>query len=69
MNSTSATCSSPMCAVTVANAGSLVAHPGLQGALDALGGRIDEATMRRMNHAVDGLHRAPAEVAREFLSK
>jgi len=58
----------PYDAVTVANAGSLVAHPGLEGALDALAGRLDEATMRRMNHAVDGLHRAPAEVAREFLS-
>jgi glycine betaine/choline ABC-type transport system substrate-binding protein len=23
--------------------------------------------MRRLNHAVDGLHRSPAEVAREFL--
>ncbi len=59
----------PYDAVTVANAGSLVAHPGLQGALDALAGRLDEATMRRMNHAVDGLHRAPADVAREFLKE
>jgi glycine betaine/choline ABC-type transport system substrate-binding protein len=37
------------------------------GALDALVGRIDAATMGRMNHAVDGEHRGPAEVAREFL--
>lgn len=57
----------PYDAVTVANAGSLLAHPGLEGALAALEGRIDEAAMRRMNHAVDGLHRAPADVAREFL--
>jgi osmoprotectant transport system permease protein len=57
----------PYDAVTVVNAGSLVAHPGLQGALDALVGRIDAATMGRMNHAVDGEHRGPAEVAREFL--
>jgi osmoprotectant transport system permease protein len=57
----------PYDAVTVTSAGSLVAHPGLQGALDELAGRIDEASMRRMNHAVDGGHRSPAEVAREFL--
>ena len=30
-------------------------------------GRIDAAAMRRMNLAVDGAHRSPAEVAREFL--
>jgi osmoprotectant transport system substrate-binding protein len=57
----------PYDAVTIANAGSLAAHPGLQGALDGLAGRIDEESMRRMNHAVDGSHRSPAEVAREFL--
>ncbi len=57
----------PYDAVTIANAGSLAAHPGLPGALDELAGRIDEASMRRMNHAVDGGHRSPAEVAREFL--
>ena len=45
----------------------LAAHPGLAEALAALAGRIDAAAMRRMNHAVDGEHRAPAEVAREFL--
>ena len=54
-------------AVTITNAGSLAAHPGLEGALHELTGRIDEASMRRMNHEVDGSHRAPAEVAREFL--
>jgi len=30
--------------------------------------RIDAASMRRMNHAVDGEHRDPAEVARQFLA-
>ncbi|HSB62130.1 MAG TPA: ABC transporter permease/substrate-binding protein [Vicinamibacteria bacterium] len=58
----------PYDAVTVANAGSLLAHPGLEGALQALQGRIEEAAMRGMNHAVDGLHRPPARVAREFLA-
>ena len=57
----------PYDAVTITNAGSLAAHPGLEGALHELTGRIDEASMRRMNHEVDGSHRAPAEVAREFL--
>ena len=36
-------------------------------ALRGLAGRIDAAAMRRMNLAVDGGHRAPADVAREFL--
>ena len=43
-------------------------HPGpARGARARSAGRIDEAAMRRLNHAVDGEHRAPAEVAREFL--
>ena len=32
-----------------------------------LAGRIDADTMRQLNNAVDGEHRAPADVAREFL--
>jgi glycine betaine/choline ABC-type transport system substrate-binding protein len=35
-------------------------------ALDALRNSIDEAAMRRMNFAVDGDRRSPAEVVREF---
>lgn len=57
----------PYDAVTVANAESLEAHPGLGEALEALAGRIREDAMRRMNLEVDRDHRAPAEVAREFL--
>jgi osmoprotectant transport system permease protein len=57
----------PYDAVPVVHAPSLEAHPGLGAALAALAGRIDEAAMRRMNLAVDGEHRQPAEVAREFL--
>ena len=49
------------------NKKSLAAHPGLEAAVAALAGRMDEASMRRMNHLVDGEHRAPADVAREFL--
>jgi len=59
----------PYDAVPVLNAASLARHPGLREAVDSLAGRIDEATMRRMNNAVDGEHRSPAVVAREFLAK
>jgi len=57
----------PYDAVPVINRKSLATHPGLEAAVAALAGRMDEASMRRMNHAVDGEHRSPAEVAREFL--
>lgn len=57
----------PYQAVTVIRAGALQAHPGLRGALDALGGRISDSEMRQMNYAVDGDQRDPAAVAREFL--
>jgi osmoprotectant transport system permease protein len=53
--------------VIVSNRKSLTAHPGLAEALAGLEGHIDAAAMRGLNHAVDGLHRAPAAVAREFL--
>jgi osmoprotectant transport system substrate-binding protein/osmoprotectant transport system permease protein len=59
----------PYDAVPVANEGRLARHPGLAAALESLAGRIDEAAMRRMNYAVDGEHRAPADVAREFVAQ
>jgi osmoprotectant transport system permease protein len=55
----------PYDAVPVVHEPSLAAHPGLEAALASI--RIDEATMRRMNLAVDGQHRRPSDVAREFL--
>jgi osmoprotectant transport system permease protein len=55
----------PYDAVPVVHEPSLAAHPGLEAALASI--HIDEAAMRRMNLAVDGQHRQPAEVAREFL--
>jgi osmoprotectant transport system permease protein len=58
----------PYDAVAVMNQDSLRRHPGLEGALASLAGRIDAAAMRRMNHAVDGEHRAPADVAKEFVA-
>jgi glycine betaine/choline ABC-type transport system substrate-binding protein len=36
--------------------------------MNRLAGKIDEATMRRLNHEVDGKHRRPEDVAREFLT-
>jgi osmoprotectant transport system permease protein len=42
-------------------------QPETLDALRGLVGRIDAATMRRLNHAVDGEHRPAAAVAREFL--
>jgi glycine betaine/choline ABC-type transport system substrate-binding protein len=57
----------PYDAVPVVHASTLLRHPELGEALDRLAGRIDAAAMRRMNHAVDGRRRDPADVAREFL--
>ena len=57
----------PYDAVPVMHAASLDGHPGLEAAVSALAGRVNEDTMRRLNYAVDGEHRAPATVAREFL--
>jgi osmoprotectant transport system permease protein len=58
----------PYDAVPVANAASLARHAGLREALESLAGRIDASAMRRMNHAVDGEHRAPRDVARAFVA-
>ncbi|MGE0445492.1 MAG: glycine betaine ABC transporter substrate-binding protein [Vicinamibacterales bacterium] len=57
----------PYDAVPVVHAATLLRHPEIRAALDRLAGRIDEATMRRMNNAVDAGKRDPAVVVREFL--
>jgi glycine betaine/choline ABC-type transport system substrate-binding protein len=41
-------------------------HPPLAAALERLGGKLSVETMRRLNYAVDGEHRNPADVVREF---
>ena len=46
----------------------LAARPGLEQALAELSGKLTNAKMRRMNLAVDGEHRDPKEVARDFLA-
>jgi osmoprotectant transport system substrate-binding protein len=43
--------------------------PQVETALDALAGKITAEDMRTMNEAVDGQHRDPAEVVREFRAK
>jgi len=58
----------PYDAVPVMSGTGLIKHPGLSAALRELAGRIDATAMRKMNYAVDGEHRAPREVAREFLA-
>ena len=57
----------PYDAVPIVRTSSLAAHPGLAEALGFLAGRIGAPTMRRLNQAVDGEHREPREVARDFL--
>jgi osmoprotectant transport system substrate-binding protein len=41
-------------------------HPEVRDAIGALAGKMSEDEMRRMNYAVDGEHRDPAIVVREF---
>jgi osmoprotectant transport system permease protein len=44
-------------------------RPEVVEALRGLVGAVDAGAMRRMNLAVDGEGRGPAEVAREFLAR
>jgi osmoprotectant transport system permease protein len=57
----------PYQAAPFAGAATLEANPELAGALNALAGRLDAATMRRLNRLVDLDGRHPRRVAREFL--
>jgi osmoprotectant transport system permease protein len=59
----------PYDAVPVMRSATLLAHPELRDALNKLGGRINEATMRSLNEAVDIKRRDPAQVVREFLER
>ena len=56
----------PYEAMPLVRAESLQRWPQMRVALDALTGRITADDMRAMNEQVDGLHRDPAEVVREF---
>jgi len=57
----------PYEAVPIVRIETLRRHPELRTALEQLGGRISAEEMRRLNYAVDGEHRDPREVIREFL--
>jgi osmoprotectant transport system substrate-binding protein len=59
----------PYQAVPLVRDEALMRWPKIQIALDALGGRITADDMRAMNEAVDGEHRDPAVVVREFRNK
>ena len=54
-------------AVPVARATVLLQHPQIAEAIRRLEGQLSAAAMQRMNFAVDGEKRAPAEVVRGFL--
>ena len=56
----------PYQAVPLVRAEALQRWPQIQVALDALAGKITADDMRGMNEAIDGQHRDPAEVVREF---
>jgi osmoprotectant transport system substrate-binding protein len=59
----------PYQAVPLVRAEALQRWPQIQTALNALAGKITADDMRAMNEAVDGQHRDPAEVVREFRSQ
>ena len=56
----------PYQAVPLVRAEALERWPQIQIALDELAGKITADDMRGMNEAIDGQHRDPAEVVREF---
>jgi glycine betaine/choline ABC-type transport system substrate-binding protein len=56
----------PYEAVPLVRRAMLDKHPEAGAALGQLTGKMSEDEMRRMNYAVDGGHRDPAEVVREF---
>jgi osmoprotectant transport system substrate-binding protein len=59
----------PYQAVPLVRDQALARWPEIGPALHALAGRITEDDMRAMNEAVDGQHRDPAEVVREFRAR
>ena len=56
----------PYQAVPLVRQDALRQHPKVQAALDRLSGKVSEAEMQAMNHAVEGDHRDPADVIRAF---
>ena len=56
----------PYEAVPLVRRATLDRHPEVRDAISALARKISEDDMRLMNYAVDGQHRDPADVIREF---
>ena len=56
-------------AVPVVRASLLLQRPAVAAALRDLEGRLSAADMRRLNYAVDGERKDPAQVARDFLDR
>jgi osmoprotectant transport system substrate-binding protein len=56
----------PYEAVPLVRRATLEKHPEVREAIGALAGKISVDEIRRMNYAVDGEHRDPADVVREF---
>lgn len=54
------------CAVVVRE-DALARFPQLRGVLGQLAGKLPDERMRRLNYAIDGEHRSPSQVARDFL--
>jgi osmoprotectant transport system substrate-binding protein len=59
----------PYEAVAIMRGEMLKQHPDVGGAVDALAGAISDDDMRRLNYAVDGEHRDPTAVVKEFLQQ
>jgi glycine betaine/choline ABC-type transport system substrate-binding protein len=59
----------PYLAAPVVRSEFLAAHPEVRKVLARLAGVLDDETMQRLNHEVDGKARPPNEVAREFLKQ
>ncbi len=57
----------PYQAALIVRQAGLAEHPGLRAALQQLSGKLSDAAMRGLNYQVDGRHRPPAEVARQWL--
>jgi osmoprotectant transport system substrate-binding protein len=56
----------PYEAVPLVRRATLEKHPEVRDAIGTLAGKVSEGEMRKMNYAVDGEHRDPGEVVREF---
>ena len=56
----------PYQAVPLVREDALRGHLALQAALNRLSGKVSAAEMQAMNHAVEGAHRDPADVIRDF---